>query len=64
MTTQKMKKYAVLIERTMFTEVVIEAADDEEADRKAWDAAIAYEKANPITDELGEIAVRSVEVME
>ena len=59
-----MKKYRVLIERTMFTEVVIEAKNDDDAYRKVWDAAIAYEKANPITDELGEIAVRSVEVME
>lgn len=56
-----MKKYAVLLERTMFTEVVIEAENDDDAERKAWDAAIAMEKANPITDDLGEIAVYSVE---
>ena len=59
-----MKTYRVLIERTMFTEIVIEAKNDDDAERKAWDAAIAMEKANPITDELGEVGVYSVEVME
>ena len=56
-----MKKYKVMIERTMFYEMVVEAINDEEADRKAWDAAIEYEKEHPITDDLGEISVYSVE---
>ena len=56
-----MKPYKALLERTMFIEVEIEAHSDDEALVRAWEAAIAYEKEHPITDELGEIGVSIVE---
>lgn len=56
-----MKRYQVILERTSFTQLVIEANDDEAAQEKAWEAAVLLEKLQPITDDLGEINVYSVE---
>lgn len=58
-----MKRYKVTLERTLFTELVIEAKDDEAARQKAWEAAVSMEKIQPMTDTLGEVEVFNVEKM-
>lgn len=56
-----MKRYKVTLERTSFTTLIIEAKNDEAAQDKAWEAAVLLEKLQPITDNLGEVEVHTVE---
>lgn len=56
-----MKRYKVTLERTSFTELIIEAKNDEAAQDKAWEAAVLLKKLQPITDDMGEVGVHTVE---
>lgn len=59
-----MKKYRVVLERTLFSETTIEADSPKDAMKKAWEAADRLLQLQPITDSLGEVEVYSVEVVE
>ena len=59
-----MKTYKVMIERTMFYEMVVQAHDDADANDQAWDWAKVVNIMQPQSKTLGEVGVHSVEEIE